>query len=199
MTRFFREDHHFQTLETEILPDLIQRVRQGGRARIWSAGCSTGEEPYSIAIRLLEAMPDAGKFDIRILGTDIDRNVVAHARDGQYVNVDETHLPRPLRERYFTRADGPPGALQVAPDVRALVSMAELNLLKDWPMKGPFDVIFCRNVVIYFDAETQARLWTRFADILAPGGRLFLGHSERVNTNAEPRLKPGGITQYTRV
>jgi len=199
VTRFFREGHHFETLDRELFPGLLARARQGGRVRIWSAGCSTGEEPYSIAIRLLEQMPDAAGHDIRILGTDIDADVIARARAATYADIDEDHLPRALRDRWFVPSDATPGALQVAPAVRALVSLAELNLMQDWPMRGPFDVIFCRNVVIYFDADTQARLWSRFADMLAPGGRLFLGHSERVNTAVEPRLAPAGITQYRRL
>ncbi len=198
VTRFFRERHHFDMLERDLLPDLVARARSGGRIRIWSAGCSTGEEPYSIAISLLEAFPDAAKHDVRILGTDIDPRVIGTATAAEYSDVEEAHLPAETRNRHFEVVDPATGRLRVKPEVRRLVTFAELNLLRSWPMKGPFDVIFCRNVVIYFDSETQTMLWKRFADLLAPGGTLFLGHSERADTTRESRLVATGITQYRR-
>lgn len=199
VTRFFREHHHFDTLDRDILPGLIRHARGGGRVRIWSAGCSTGEEPYGIAMRVLEQMPDAAAHDVRILGTDIDPKVIATGQAGLYSGIDDKHLPAKLRDRYFDTVDGQPGMIRVSDKLRKLVTLAELNLLRDWPMQGRFDVIFCRNVVIYFDAATRATLWTRFADALTRGGQLFLGHSERVNPAAEARFQPVGITQYTRV
>jgi len=196
VTRFFREDHHFDVLKDEVLPVLLDRARTGGRVRIWSAGCSTGEEPYSIAMTLMETCRDAAKMDIRILATDIDPVVVARAQQGIYQSIEEDHLPRDLRDRYFDPVAAQQGAFQAKDNLRKLVTFAELNLLSDWPMQGPFDAIFCRNVLIYFDAETQTQILDRFAGILASDGRLFLGHSERAPTGPSCRLMPAGVTQY---
>jgi len=196
VTRFFREDHHFEALRTEVMPALADRARNGGRVRFWSAGCSSGEEPYSIAITALEAFPKAAQSDIRILATDLDGNMVEAGRRGIYAELDEAHLPAAIRSRHFQPVPDRPGAFAVTGPARDMITFAELNLLHDWPMKGPFDAIFCRNVVIYFDAQTQQKLWTRFAALLAPGGRLFVGHSERVTGPAAAQLAPSGITQY---
>jgi len=199
VTRFFREDHHFAALRSEVMPDLAARARKGGKIRCWSAGCSSGEEPYSIAITMLEAFPQAANSDVRVLATDLDGNMVQAGRQGIYAELDEAHLPPALRERHFQPVPDRPGAFAVTGPARDLITFAELNLLHDWPMKGPFDFIFCRNVVIYFDIETQQRLWSRFAALLAPGGRLFVGHSERVTGPAAAQLAPSGITQYRRL
>lgn len=197
VTRFFREDHHFVALQEEILPPLIERARNGGRLRIWSAGCSTGEEPYSLAIRVLEACPDAARYDIRILATDLDPAVIARARSGRYPDIHRNGVPKSLEEKYFRRPDAE-NNFEVSGDLRRLITFAELNLMGDWPMSRSFDIIFCRNVVIYFDAETQDRLWQRFAALLPPGGHLFIGHSERVGREAQTLLVSAGITQYRR-
>lgn len=199
VTRFFREGHHFEALRTDLLPGLAERARKGGRVRFWSAGCSSGEEAYSIAITTVEAFPQAAEHDVRILATDLDGNMVRAGSRGIYADLDEAHLPRALRKRHFRPVPDRPGACAVAGPARDLITFAELNLLHDWPMKGPFDAIFCRNVVIYFDAETQQRLWARFAALLAPGGRLFVGHSERVTGPAAADFAPSGITQYRRL
>lgn len=198
VTRFFREAHHFRVLVDEVLPPLVARARAGGRVRLWSAGCSSGEEPYSIALTVLQLCPDAPRRDIRVLGTDIDPQVIRRGREGVY-DLREADIPDDLRKAHFIPEEARPGTWRVGTDLRKLVTLAELNLMDDWPMKGRFDVIFCRNVVIYFDAETQQRLWTRFAEALAvPGGTLFLGHSERVTGPATDRLTPVGVTQYRR-
>ena len=197
VTRFFREAHHFRALSDQVLPPLLARARRGGRVRLWSAGCSSGEEPYSLALTLLQVCPEAARLDIRILGTDIDPEVIWQGRNGGY-DLREAQVPAALREAYFEPAASVDGHARAGPDLRRLVTLAELNRIGDWPMKGRFDVIFCRNVVIYFDVEMQARLWTRFADMLAPGGYLFVGHSERVAGPATDRLVPAGVTQYRR-
>ena len=197
VTRFFREAHHFRALSDQVLPPLLARARTGGRVRLWSAGCSSGEEPYSLGLTLLQACPDAARLDIRILGTDIDPEVIRQGRVGVY-DLREAQIPVALREAYFEPVPSADGHARVGPELRRLVTLAELNLIRDWPMKGRFDVIFCRNVVIYFDAELQARLWIRFAETLAPGGHLFVGHSERVAGPATDRLVPAGVTQYRR-
>ena len=198
VTRFFREMHHFDALETQVLPPLVARAQSGGRVRIWSAGCSSGEEPYSIAATVLKVMPQAGRYDIRILGTDIDPEMIRKGRSGVYWGLDCAQFPPDARRRIFEGESAPEEAWRVSEGLRGLVTLAELNLMQDWPMRGQFDVIFCRNVVIYFDAETQARLWKRFASVMAPSGYLFVGHSERVAGPAEASFTPSGVTQYRR-
>lgn len=195
VTKFFREDHHFRALEKQILPELIARARRRGRVRIWSAGCSTGEEPYSIAMELLELCPDASTLDIRILGTDIDPQVLSTASAGRYADTAVAGVPASRRSRYFTASGG---AFEVAQGLKDLVTFAPLNLIGQWPIRGPFDVIFCRNVVIYFDNATQEVLWQRFASLLPPAGHLFIGHSERMGRAAERYFATNGITQYRR-
>lgn len=198
VTRFFREPHHFDVLRADIVPRLAARARDGGRVRIWSAGCSSGEEPYSIAMTVLDVMPDAARHDLRILATDLDANMIAAGRRALYRGIDRAQVPEAMLRKYFEKVDGDPEARRVAPGARALVQFAELNLLHPWPMKGRFDVIFCRNVVIYFDGETQTALWSRFADVLQHDGHLFVGHSERVVGPANSCLRGTGVTQYAR-
>lgn len=198
VTKFFREAHHFTALETEVLPPLVARARSGGRMRIWSAGCSSGQEPYSIAATVKKLMPDAGRHDVRILGTDIDPEMIQLGRAAVYADANEPQIPPEMRRIMFGAVAVPESGGQIAPDIKALVTLAELNLMQDWPMRRRFDVIFCRNVVIYFDAQTQARLWSRFAEVLQPGGHLFVGHSERVSGPAADQFVPTGVTQYRR-
>lgn len=196
VTRFFREAHHFDEMRKSILPDLIAKARNGGRIRIWSAGCSSGEEPYSIAMSVLEACPGAETTNIRILATDIDRNVLAIGRAGRYRITAEDRASGPLIAKHMDPVPGDTDLFEVSTRLRSLVQFAELNLQQTWPMQGKFDVIFCRNVVIYFSTETQQNLWPRFAGALQPGGYLMIGHSERVTGSAQSRLKSCGITQY---
>ncbi len=191
VTRFFREPHHFEHLKDEVLPALLQGARRGGRVRLWSAGCSTGQEPYSIALTVLSLMPDAAEHDIKVLATDIDPNVVATARRGIYPQGEVSPIPPDLARRWMIPGEG--GALEVGEAMRELVSFRELNLIGQWPMKGRFDVIFCRNVVIYFDEPTQQRIWGRFRSLLQPGGRLYVGHSERVTDGG---FRSDGLTAY---
>ncbi len=194
VTHFFREEHHFRTLREGVLPPLIAAARAGGRLRIWSAGCSAGQEPYSLALTVLALCPDAAKFDIRILATDVDPVIIARAKAGIYEAEELKALPEALRHDHISPAG--PAKFQIGPKPRGLISFGELNLMQDWPIKGPFDIIFCRNVAIYFDKETQARLWGRYADLLPAGGHLFIGHSERVAGPASSRLEPIGVTTY---
>lgn len=202
VSHFFREAHHFERLKTEVLPPLLQNLRQGGSVRIWSAGCSNGQEPYSVAMTLAQADGFSPAGDLRILATDIDPVVVDRARRGLYDGRLMDGLPAGFRDRYFERFE-PLDAKgedrwQIAPELRAMIRFNELNLLHDWPMKRRFDVIFCRNVVIYFDADTQNRLWPRFFDRLKPGGWLFLGHSERVSETCAHLFANAGVTAYRR-
>jgi chemotaxis protein methyltransferase CheR len=193
VTHFFREKHHFDTLRDAALPPLTARARTGGRVRIWSAGSSNGQEAYTIAMVLAELFPDFERFDIRILASDIDPTMIARGRAGRYPATAVEPVPTELQRKYFTPCEG---QFEVIPSLRELVSFRELNLHKNWPMSGKFDIIFCRNVVIYFDPPAQARLWQRFESQLAPGGWLFVGHSERIAPLAGSALTSGGVTTY---
>ncbi len=191
VTRFFREPHHFEHMAAELLPPLIARAKAGGRVRLWSAGCSAGHEPYSMAMTLLDALPDAARHDVRILATDIDPLVVDHARRGVYNNGDVEPIAPGLRSKFLTR-DGA-ASWKVTPALAEIITFGTLNLMEPWPMKGKFDAIFCRNVAIYFDEPTQMRLFSRFAQHLTPDGRLYIGHSER---SLVPELVSAGLTIY---
>jgi chemotaxis protein methyltransferase CheR len=196
-TRFFRENHHFDHLRTEVLPGMISRLKAGGRARIWSAASSDGQEPYSIALTALSVMPNIADYDFKILATDIDPKILAAARLGAYdANSLETVSPQ-MRKQYFSEVniDGKQ-KWQVSDQVKRLITYNELNLMANWPFKGKFDVIFCRNVVIYFDEPTQVRIWNRFSDLLTDGGHLYIGHSERVSGEAKAYFDNTGITTY---
>ncbi|PIE07307.1 MAG: chemotaxis protein [Rhodobacterales bacterium] len=196
VSHFFREGHHFDLLRSDVLPPLAERARAGERVRIWSAGCANGQEPYSIVMAMIEAgMPM--ERDVRVLATDIDPKVIAHARKGLYPETMLSGLPDAMRARFFTRAKpGAEPAWQAGPALRDAVHFGVLNLLDAWPMRGRFDAIFCRNVVIYFDTATQERLWQRFTDQLTPDGWLFIGHSERLSGGVQPRFQGRGITAY---
>ena len=194
VTRFFREPHHFEDLRGWLGGDLGARARRGDRVRIWSAGCSTGEEPYSIALTVLEAIPDAPSLDVKILATDLDPVVLRRAAEGRYPSRALVDVPPALRERHFEPV-GEDGRC-VGPAPRGLVTVRPLNLIKRWPVSGPFDAIFCRNVTIYFDATTQEEIWARFASVLRPDGRLYIGHSERLTGPATGALELRGTTIY---
>lgn len=184
LTRFYREDHHFEHLVGYVC-GLMERRPPGGerqRLRIWSAGCSTGQEPYTIALCLLAALPDLKRWDFKILATDIDTNVIDKASLGVYPEAELNGLS-PERARQFER--GGDGTIRIPMAARALVSFKPLNLVGAWPMKGPFDAIFCRNVAIYFDKQTQGTLFARLGKILAPEGFLYIGHSENLGSGGE--------------
>ncbi len=176
-TSFFREIEHFRLMQRSLLPALAE-----GHApvRIWSAGCSTGEEPYSIAMVARETL-GAGAMRVRILATDISARCLQRARSAEYdVGVVE-HVEPGLRDAHFEPVIGANDRLRVVPPTAALVQFTRLNLMCEWPMRGTFDMIFCRNVMIYFDKPTQERLVTRFTSLLAPGGHLMVGHSESLS------------------
>lgn len=194
VTRFFREPHHFDHLRDQVMPRLADHAKRGGRVRLWSAASSNGQEPYSMAITVLAALPDAANLDVKILATDIDPNMIAEGRAGIYREDAVAPVPLDLRRRWFKKAGE--GRWEVADELRELVAFRELNLIGDWPMKGRFDVIFCRNVVIYFDEPTQERIWSRFAPLLNPGGTLYIGHSERVTGPATQLFETTGLTTY---
>ncbi len=180
-TSFFRENQHFEYMRAHVLPELKKR---GMGARLWSAGCSSGEEPYSIAMLVREEWPQADQSDVRILATDISSRILAKAQAGEYEKETLKDVPRPYLSKYFTVNHSDARIFRVCDSIKRMVRFARLNLMDEWPMKGPFDIIFCRNVMIYFDSKTQGRLVQRFWDLLAPGGRLLVGHSESLVANS---------------
>ena len=196
VTRFFREDHHFTHLRAEVLPKLIQTARGGGRVRLWSAACSSGQEPYSLAMTALSECPDIGKYNFKILATDIDPVILQKAKAGIYGTDELEGLPPQLRKKPMIEDGTGPNNFAVSHAVRDLVTFGIVNLIADLPMSGPFDVIFCRNVAIYFDKPTQELVWQRFVDLLSPNGYLYIGHSERVSGSATGELQNCGITVY---
>jgi chemotaxis protein methyltransferase CheR len=198
VTAFFRENHHFEALGAYMIPEALKRNKQSRRLRLWSAGCSTGEEPYCIAMVLSEALPSAERWDAKVLATDIDSDVIATAQQGIYPVDRLTSVPQARLRRCFRRGIGAnAGQAMIQPDIAHLISFRTLNLQQHWPMSGPFDVIFCRNVMIYFDQSTRERLVSRFAALLAPGGYLCLGHSESIHPGTAP-FQLVGKTIYRR-
>jgi len=198
LTRFFREPHHFDHLREQVLAPMADRVRAGGRLRIWSAGCSSGQEPFSIAITILSLIPEAAELDVKILATDIDTNMIAEGAAAIYAEEAIEAVPPGLRSRWLERDPGDRGRWRLGAAPRALVAFKPLNLMTNWPIKGPFQAIFCRNVVIYFDEPTQEKVWSRFAPLLEPGGRLYIGHSERLGAAAAGYVSDGLTVYRTR-
>jgi chemotaxis protein methyltransferase CheR len=197
VTRFFREPHHFEHLKSRLVGPAVDQVRAGSRIRIWSAGCSSGQEPYSIALSILSLMPDARSFDVRVLATDINPHVLQTARRAVYSAEEAASVPMDLRSAWTEPAEGSSVRLDEAP--RGLVTFRPLNLIGAWPMSGPFDAVFCRNVLIYFDEKTQMRLLNRMTSLIRPGGYLYLGHSERLIGPAEALFKADGTTCFRKL
>lgn len=199
LTSFFRESHHFEYLKTTLLPKLMQQNAANKRMRIWSAGCSTGEEPYSIAITIREIIPANSGWDIKILATDLDSNVLAKGKAGIYDADRIKGLPKSQKNKWFKAGKGENfGLVQVNPSLQEMITFKRLNLMDRWPIQGPFDFMFCRNVVIYFDKPTQRVLFGRYADLLVDDGHLFLGHSETMFKVCD-HFKLHGNTIYTKL
>lgn len=178
-TSFFRESSHFDLIRDQVIPHL------GGRpVKWWSAGCSSGEEPVTLAVTLLSELTAIRQPPVKILATDLSTEVLQTAKKGVYTEDKLEGMPKHLLHKYFTKEVSAKTSFRVKPDVEKLITYGRLNLLGEWPMKGPFQIIMCRNVMIYFDKETQRRLVERFYRLLEPGGYLFVGHSESV-TNKE--------------
>lgn len=186
LTRFFREPHHFDALAEHL-------ATCGPRIRIWSAGCSTGQEPYSIAMTLAAWMADKGPRDVRILATDIDTDVLAVAGKGSYATEHVEDLPAPARR--FIQSEGR-DSFRIAPAIRQLIAFKRLNLIESWPLRGPFDAIFCRNTAIYFEKPMQQHIYQRIAGLLRPGGLFCVGHSETLHGFDLP-LKARGGSMWT--
>lgn len=196
VTHFFREDHHFKLLREVALPPLIKSAREGGRVRMWSAGCSAGQEPYSLAFTVLSLCPEAARLNFRILATDVDAEILAKAEAGTYPEDERKAIPEGMRRFIEPTNDG---GFSIGRAARDLITFGKLNLIETWPISGPFQVIFCRNVAIYFDKPTQARLWARFGELMAPDGHMCIGHSERVAGPAEQMFRTVGVTAYQRL
>jgi chemotaxis protein methyltransferase CheR len=184
LTSFFREGQHFEFLRSRFLPLLIERKRErrNFKIRVWSAGCSSGEEPYSIAITLLDAVQGQGRWDIKVLATDISTSVLEIARQGIYDKQRVEPVSPLQRQKYLAVSHmQDQKVFEVSKSVRDVVIFRYLNLMEKWPINPPgggLDFIFCRNVMIYFDKPTQTRLVNRFWNLLDSGGILFTGHSE---------------------
>lgn len=191
LTSFYREKQHFDYLTNICLPALEKRKSESGtkRIRVWSAGCSSGEEPYTIALTLLDYFKDKSGWDIKILATDISTKVLESAKKGVYTADRVAPVPSDLKNRYLVKQKlGPDTYYQVKPQVKNMIFFARLNLMEQWPVKGPLDVIFCRNVMIYFDKPTQEKLVGRYWQLIEDGGLLFTGHSESL-TGIEHKFK----------
>jgi len=181
LTSFFREGHHFEFMSNTFLPDIYKQKKLDKTIRIWSAGCSTGEEPYSIAMTLKENMPSSKDWDIKVLATDLDTNVVEKARSGVYADERIAGMKAEYIKKWFIKGTGEQaGNVKISSKLQELITFKQLNLMDQWPMKGKFDLIFCRNVVIYFDKPTQKILFDRYAEMLTANGYMIVGHSENL-------------------
>jgi chemotaxis protein methyltransferase CheR len=196
LTAFFRESHHFRFLARELLPALTRDNADTRRLRIWSAGCSSGEEPWSIAMVLLETLEALRQWDMRILATDVDTGMLRRARRGIYAGERLEKVAGARLLRWFE-----PGTeahqYRVCEELRRLVSFKALNLVGPWPMRGPFDVIFCRNVLMYFSRDTQREIVRRMASLQRTGDYLILGHSESL-LDVSTQYRLAGQTIYRR-
>ena len=198
VSHFFREAHHFDTFAEWLTPRLQRKIDRREAVRIWSAGASNGQEPYSIAMHLALNCPGYSAADVKILATDIDPRVLRFAQRGVYNKDLLRGLPEAATQ-FFDPVREATDQFSVRADIRKLVHFRELNLLKPWPMRHAFDAIFCRNVVIYFDTPTQAALWPRFNGMLADQGLFFLGHSERIPDPVAWGFRSVGPTTYTKL
>jgi len=196
LTSFFREEHHFEFLRNTLLPELL-RKKSEHEIRIWSAGCSSGEEPYSIAITALEAMPRSWRLHIQ--ASELDTSILDTARHGIYPMERVEKLPEATLRRWFRRGTGEKtGLVRVVPQLQQVIQFEQLNLLSNWHYRQKFDLIFCRNVVIYFDKETQVTLFDKYAEHLVENGHLFIGHSESLFQKTS-RFRLIGKTIYQKI
>jgi chemotaxis protein methyltransferase CheR len=199
-TEFFRENHHFEHLSSVALPGLKNQMEKNSdrRLRIWSAGCSSGQEPYSIAMILSESFTDLARWDTKILATDIDTDMVEVGRQGIYPGTEVFSIPTKLRKKYVDPVFGDDQSGRMNYNLRSLITFNHLNLHGPWPLKGRFDAIFCRNVIIYFDKPDQVKLFDRYANLLRDGGYLYIGHSESLYKVTE-RFRPIGQSIYQKI
>ena len=196
VTHFFREMHHFTALREKILPSLIEKARSGSPVRIWSSACSAGQEAFSIAAVIRKEARDFASLDIKILATDVDPQMIQKAREATYDHEQTDAIPA---EYKTTMIEQNGDSFKIKSDITKMVMFGELNLVDPWPMRRKFDIIFCRNAAIYFDKETQSRLWQRFSDSINISGHLMIGHSERLTGPAQAHFRNVGITTYQRL
>ncbi len=201
VTSFFREIHHFEYLQNTIVPEILLENKNAVKRtlRIWSAGCSSGKEPYSIAMVLRESIPDIDTWDAKILATDLDSDILSVAKQGVYP-VDQLDGVSPeRRKRWFKRGQAAnENAVRIDATVRNLVHFRQLNLIGNWPMRGQFECVFYRNVAIYFSRESQIQIVDRIADHIKPGGYLVVGHSESL-FGVTRRFESIGHTIYRKI
>lgn len=199
-TKFFRERHHFDHFADHVRHELVRCAASGGRVRLWSAGSSSGEEVHSLMMTLLGDQRDEARAiaggDVIALASDLNGQVLETGRRGLYPTSVAEEIPPALFRRWAKLVDG---GVQMADALRRLIRFRQLNLLNEWPISGRFDVILCRNTMIYFDEPTKARLVARLADRLVPGGYLYIGHSERLPGGVAPRFRAVGQTIYRKV
>lgn len=194
LTSFFREAHHFEHLSQQVLRPLQHQAEQHKKFRIWSAACSAGMEPYSIAMTVQRSLPNLAGWDVKILATDIDTNMLQKAAQGVYSQDDWLKVPAAYQDMAIHHEH----QVHMPDSLKSMIHFKHLNLLEPWPMRGLFDVVFCRNVVIYFDKPTQKELFDRMADRMKPGGWLYIGHSENL-MHVSKRFELCGRTIYRRV
>ena len=198
LTSFFRENHHFEFLAGTALPDLVQRNRSSRKVRIWSAGCSTGEEPYSLSMVLQESSSLLNGWDVKLLASDIDSNVLRQAQAGVYPLARVEGIAKARLKRFFQKGSGSnTGKARVRSELRRAMEFRQVNLMNKLDVETQ-DIIFCRNVIIYFDKETKRKLLDKFAESLAPNGYLFVGHSESLHQVTD-RFQLIGNTVYRKV
>jgi len=200
-THFFREPRQFEFLEQRVFPDWAARAAAGRprRIRAWSAACSTGEEPYSLAMTLLAHFPPSSGWTLEILASDLSTRALDQARAGLWSVDKAREIPERYLKAFMLRGTGAQeGVMKAGPEIRSLLRFQRVNLNQDrYPVQGPFDLVFCRNVLIYFDVASKARVVHRLLDELAPGGYLFLGHAESL-TGLSDRGRSVGPTVYVR-
>lgn len=198
LTKFFRESYQFRDMTKDVLDQAIEAAKAGEakKIRIWSAGCSGGQEAYSIAMIVSSYLKDFKNWDVKILASDIDRNMLNKGRDGNYSAEELDSLPENFFKKFISKDKS--GQFSIKPELKKIVQFKSLNLLHEWPIKNKFDAIFCRNVVIYFDNETKTDLVLRFSDKLNDDGILYLGHSE-ASIGFNEKLQPAGRASFRKV
>jgi len=199
LTSFFREKHHFEQLKNEVIPNLSRRTDAASGIKVWSAGCSTGEEPYSIAMTMLESMHLMSNRLPKLVASDIDTTVLKTASAGIYDISRVEGLDKSIKKRWFVRGKGEKsGLVKISKKLTDIIEFKQVNLMQSWPHKEKFHIIFCRNVVIYFDRPTKLKLFSRFADQLVDNGYLILGHSESLQGLSD-QFETIGKTVYKKV
>lgn len=195
LTKFFRESYQFKNFIETVLADAEEKVKRGSekKLRIWSAACSSGQEPYSISMIIASYLKNYQDWDIKILATDIDRNILSKGERGIYSTEEIQSLPKNFVKLYTSRQDN--NLWSIDENLKKMIRFKHLNLLHDWPMQNNFDAIFCRNVIIYFDKATKTKLVDKFSRKLNHGSMLYLGHSEALIEH-HPKLKLQGRAAF---